>query len=179
MISCKKDLKEYIIADAMASGRSPTFSIRSWFTNPIWRYQRLLRQREYLINCKPNRGFWRIVRVLNYLRYNRLGVRLGLTIPPNTFGKGLYITHIGTIVVNHKARIGENCVLNACVNIGNNWGDVEAVPTIGKNCFIGPGAKIYGHIVIGDNVRIGANAVVNKSFPEGNCKLVGVPAKRK
>jgi serine O-acetyltransferase len=46
----------------------------------------------------------------------------------------------------------------------------------GDNVYIGPGAKIFGPIVIGNNVAIGANAVVNKSF-QHNCTIAGVPAK--
>ena len=52
----------------------------------------------------------------------------------------------------------------------------EEAPEIGDNCFIGPGAKIFGKIKIGDNVAIGANAVVNKSFGN-NVTIAGVPAK--
>lgn len=37
---------------------------------------------------------------------------------------------------------------------------------------------MFGDIIIGDNVKIGANAVVNRSFPEGNCTIVGVPARK-
>jgi serine O-acetyltransferase len=51
------------------------------------------------------------------------------------------------------------------------------VPRIGDNCYLGPGAKLFGAIVIGDNTVIGANAVVNKSFPNGNVTLGGVPAR--
>lgn len=47
---------------------------------------------------------------------------------------------------------------------------------IGNNCVIYPGAKIFGKITIGDNCIIGANAVVNKSFPN-DCVIGGVPAK--
>ena len=52
----------------------------------------------------------------------------------------------------------------------------EEAPIIGDNCFIGPGAKLFGKIKIGDNVAIGANAVVNKSFGD-NVTIAGVPAK--
>ena len=52
----------------------------------------------------------------------------------------------------------------------------EEAPIIGDNCFIGPGAKLFGKIKIGNNVAIGANAVVNKSF-EDNVTIAGVPAK--
>lgn len=51
-----------------------------------------------------------------------------------------------------------------------------ASPTIGNNVYIGPGAKIFGDIQIADGVKIGANAVVNKSCLHKNAILVGVPA---
>lgn len=101
---------------------------------------------------------------------------LGFTIPINTCGAGLSIAHVGTIVINGKVRIGENCRIHVCVNIGASAQNSHAVPVIGDNCYIGPGAKLYGDIQLGNNVAIGANAVVNKSF-EGNCILAGIPAK--
>ena len=55
-------------------------------------------------------------------------------------------------------------------------GENGKAPTIGDNCFIGPGAKLFGDIKIGDNVAIGANAVVNKDFGD-NVTIAGVPAK--
>lgn len=99
------------------------------------------------------------------------------TIPINVFSEGLAIVHVGTIVVSPKARIGKNCRIHVCVNIGSAWvKGVSGVPVIGDNVYIGPGAKIFGPITIGDNVAIGANSVVNSSFPS-NCTIAGVPAK--
>ena len=43
---------------------------------------------------------------------------------------------------------------------------------------MGSGAKIFGAVILGNNMAIGAKAVVNKSFPEGNCTIGGVPAKK-
>ena len=63
------------------------------------------------------------------------------------------------------------------MNIGTEAGKSDAAPMIGDNCYIGPGAKIFGPIEIGSGSVIGANAVVNKSFPEGNQTLGGIPAK--
>lgn len=60
-----------------------------------------------------------------------------------------------------------------CVNIGLKNGKA---PTIGNNVYIGPGAKLFGGIRIGDNVVIGANAVVNCDFPS-NVSVAGVPAR--
>ena len=50
---------------------------------------------------------------------------------------------------------------------------------LGDNIYLGPGAKIFGLVVIADGCKIGANAVVNKSCEQKNSVLVGVPAQRK
>ncbi|HEY3363291.1 MAG TPA: hypothetical protein VGK06_16105 [Methanosarcina sp.] len=49
---------------------------------------------------------------------------------------------------------------------------------MGNNVYIGPGAKIFGNIVIADNIAIGANSVVNKSFYERGISIAGIPAKK-
>lgn len=59
--------------------------------------------------------------------------------------------------------------------MGGGYGK-EGYPVIGDNCYIGTGAKIFGNITIGDNVKIGANAVVNKSFGS-NVTIAGIPAR--
>lgn len=107
-------------------------------------------------------------------RHHVLGIRLGFDIPINVFDGGLKISHFGYIVVNSKAKIGCNCEIHQGVHIGYSKG----VPTIGNNVWLGPGAKLYGDIVIADNCRIGANAVVNKSFTEEGITIAGVPAKK-
>ncbi len=107
--------------------------------------------------------------------HHHQGIKYNIQIPPNVFGAGLRINHIGTIIVNNNAKIGEWCDLHACVNIGQDV-DGEA-PIIGNDVYIGPGAKIYGAIEIGDNTMIGANAVVNKSFTQNDVVIVGVPGK--
>lgn len=81
------------------------------------------------------------------------------------------------IVVNGGAKIGANCRIHVDVNIGTEAGKDSAAPKIGDNCYIAPGAKIFGPITIGAGTVIGANAVVNKSFPDGNQTLGGVPAR--
>ena len=102
-------------------------------------------------------------------------IKLGFTIPPNVFGKGLNIHHYGCIVVNEHVRVGENCNIQQCVNIGQNYTHND-VPEIGNNVYIGPGAKIFGKIYIADGCAIGAGAVVNKSFEEPGMVIVGNPA---
>jgi len=149
-------------------------NLKNIIYNDIWLFQRLLRKLEYLTNCKGNELFLLITK----LRFNRLSTKLGFTIPINVFGPGLSIAHKGTIVVNKSVKVGTNCRLHVCVNIGSQAGQGDLAPTIGDNCYIGPGVKIFGAISIADNTAIGANAVVNKSFIEEGVTIAGVPAKK-
>lgn len=88
-------------------------------------------------------------------------------------GWNLFIQHGFSTVVSAK-EIGEYCWINQQVTIGYS-NDAEP-PTIGNGVRITAGAKVLGAISIGDNVIIGANAVVVKNVEEG--KIVGgVPAK--
>lgn len=142
--------------------------------NEIYIFERRLRKLEYAINCQRNI----LIRIIRKYLFRRISIKLGFSIPPNTFGPGLSIAHRGTIVVNGGARIGANCRIHADVNIGTEAGKSASAPKIGDNCYIGPGAKIFGEIVIGPGTVIGANSVVNKSFPDGNQTLAGIPARK-
>ncbi len=143
----------------------------------IWKFQRLLRKVEYYTNCETS-IISRAYRYYLIVRFNNLSGRLGFTILPNVFGPGLSIAHRGTIVINPSAKIGANCRIHTCVNIGTGAGHSDLAPKIGDNVYIGPGAKIFGDIVIADGIAIGANAVVNKSFTEKGIGIAGVPAKK-
>ena len=89
-------------------------------------------------------------------------------------GGGFYIQH-GFATYISAQRIGENCSVNQQVTIGYN--SDGKCPIIGKNCMITCGAKVLGGITIGDNTRIGANAVVIRDYKRGYGVLAGVPAK--
>ncbi|MCW9014597.1 MAG: serine acetyltransferase [Gammaproteobacteria bacterium] len=170
MIKSFDDLQQYLEADRISLQREKT--IRALLFDDIWKFQRLLRKYEYIVNCKRN-IMWRVI---VRIRLRILESKLGYTIPPNVFGPGLAIAHRGTIVVNPEVKVGANCRLHVCVNIGTQAGTTAEVPEIGNNCYIGPGAKLFGKIILGDNIVIGANAVVNKSFNAG-ITIGGVPAK--
>lgn len=107
-------------------------------------------------------------------RYQMLCNKYLIHIPLNTCEKGLSIAHTGNIVINSQAKIGKNCRIHMGVNIGSNKGKA---PILGDNVYIGPGAKIFGEIEIGNNIIVGANAVVNKSCLVDHAVLAGVPAK--
>jgi serine O-acetyltransferase len=83
------------------------------------------------------------------------------------------------LIVNPEARIGANCHIFNGVVIGmeHRYYSGDA-PVIGNNIYIGPGAKIFGPITIADNIAIGVNAVVNKSFMEPGITIAGVPARK-
>ncbi|WP_225036345.1 serine O-acetyltransferase [Winogradskyella sp. SM1960] len=179
MIQSKLDYKNYLKQDKVAL-RLKSLSLSAKFLyffspNFIWEFQKLLRKVEYYENCKNSK----IAKIYYYyLRYKfkNLSLKLGFSIPPNVFGPGLAIVHYGTIVINSNAKVGSNCRMHACVNIGASSGEVEA-PQLGDNIYIAPGVKIYGNIKIPNNTAIGANAVVNKSFDLEHMAIAGVPAK--
>ncbi|OGP23634.1 MAG: hypothetical protein A2X93_07215 [Deltaproteobacteria bacterium GWC2_56_8] len=121
--------------------------------------------------------FLRLLTVPYNILYFVLSVFTGLNIPIEAvIGKGLYIGHWGGVTIHPQAVIGKNLNLSQGVTIGESGrGDERGVPVIGDNVYIGPGAKVFGKIVIGNNVAIGANAVVNKSVPD-NAVVGGIPA---
>ena len=111
-------------------------------------------------------------------RKDRAGGRLGAEIYDLTpIGKGLHIAHSGCIIIHSGAVLGENVSISQGVTIGQTLKNGEVlVPVIGDNVYIAPGAKVIGGIHVGNNVAIGANAVVNKDVPD-NAVVAGVPAR--
>ncbi|WP_297572274.1 serine acetyltransferase [uncultured Deefgea sp.] len=81
-----------------------------------------------------------------------------------------------SIFVSGAAVIGKNCVIFQQVTIGSNTlldSNGRGAPIIGDNCYIGAGAKIVGKVIIGNNVRIGANTVVHKDVPDNSVVVSG------
>ena len=90
-------------------------------------------------------------------------------------GDNFVIDHFGGIVVSGYARFGANCRIRNGVVVGLKNVEEPIAPVFGDNVDIGAGAKILGPIRIGNNVRIGANAVVLCDVPDDHV-AVGVPA---
>lgn len=111
--------------------------------------------------------------------YKLVQVVAGIELPCDVeIGRHFVIDHFGGIVISGYAKFGDNCrIRNGCV-VGLARVDDPCAPTIGNNVDIGAGAKLLGRIRIGDNVRIGANAVVVSDVP-ANSIAVGVPARIK
>ena len=117
--------------------------------------------------------------LLYKILYKFIQVITGIELPCEvTVGKNFRIDHFGGIIISGFASFGDNCVIRDGVTVGLRRVDDPVAPQIGNNVDIGTGAKVLGGITIGDNVVIGANAVVLEDVPS-NSIAVGVPARIK
>jgi len=100
----------------------------------------------------------------------------GVDIHPGAIlGTGLFIDHATGVVIGETAEVGDDVMIYHGVTLGGTGGDTgKRHPTIGDRVIIGAGAKVLGPIKIGDDSRIGANAVVVKEVPSSSV-VVGVP----
>lgn len=104
-------------------------------------------------------------------------VLTGIELPCEvTLGRRFRIDHFGGIVISGDAVFGDDCVIRNGVTVGLKHTGRAGAPTFGNRVDIGAGAKILGSIRIGDDVFIGANAVVLTDIPS-NSVAVGVPAR--
>jgi serine O-acetyltransferase len=111
--------------------------------------------------------------VLQKLNEAVSGIRLPASVH---IGPGLFIMHAGNIGIHPLARIGANFTLAPGASIaGKRHGQVTGAQ-LGDNVFLGSGARIVGPVRIGNDVIIGANAVVLKDLPDG-AVAVGNPAR--
>jgi serine O-acetyltransferase len=95
--------------------------------------------------------------------------------PGAVLGSGLFIDHATGVVIGETAEVGDDVTIYQGVTLGGSGGDTgKRHPTVGDRVTIGAGAKILGPIKIGDDSRIGANAVVVKPVPS-SAVVVGVP----
>jgi serine O-acetyltransferase len=102
---------------------------------------------------------------------------LGTELPCETVvGRRLAIEHIGGIAISGDAIFGDDCVLRQGVTVGLRNRGIRGSPRIGNRVDIGAGAKLLGPIQIGDDVAIGANAVVMCDVPS-NSIAIGIPAR--
>ena len=181
MIKSRKDLKEYLEADAI--NYKVKFGFRgfllSLISSPvsdqkyIWKYIKAMRYAEYYINKYHS---YKTPFALYYLhKMRKYGRITGFQIHPGTIGKGVTIWHWGPIIIGGKSLLGEYCTLRPPILLGHKNTDQPA-PIIGNNVEINSGVKIIGAISIGDDVIIGPNAVVNKDVPSHSV-VVGIPAR--
>lgn len=119
-----------------------------------------------------------LIYVLCWLYYSHLQNKFGVDIPVQTkIGDGFLIEHCGGIVMNPKVSIGRNCNVYNGVTIGKEKrGLREGNPVIGDQVWIGANAVIVGKIKVGNDVMIAPGAFVNFDVPDHSIVL-GNPAR--
>lgn len=102
----------------------------------------------------------------------------GIEIHPGAkIGRRFFIDHGMGVVIGETTEIGDDVTIYQGVTLGGTGKEKgKRHPTIKNNVVIGSGAKILGPIVVGENSKIGAGAVVLKDVPP-NSTVVGVPAR--
>jgi len=109
------------------------------------------------------------------IRYEVLCVLTGSDVGIGAqFGRNLRLPHPVGVVIHTNAVLGDDCMLMQQVTVGM-LAD-HRTPVIGSRVYIGTGAKVLGGIRVGDDARIGANAVVLQDVPAG-ATAVGIPAR--
>tara|TARA_Y100000590_G_scaffold417489_1_gene517294 strand:- start:674 stop:1243 length:570 start_codon:yes stop_codon:yes gene_type:complete len=109
----------------------------------------------------------------------------GIEIHPKAkIGKNLFIDHGMGVVIGETSEIGDDVTIYHMVTLGgispsinsDEQRDIKRHPTLKNNVVVGSGAQVLGPVTVGENAKIGANAVVTKNVPE-NAVMVGIPAK--
>lgn len=169
-IKSKKELNFYLMADMMMNRGCFKKTFKMWLRGIIAPDYVM----DYLYSMRKT-SFYEInsIKGIYYRwKFKRLGRKLSFSIEPDVFGYGLLIPHYGTIVVGEN-QIGNYAVLQTSTCISGNH------KIIGDGLYMATGAKITSKLVLGDNVTVGANSVVNKSYPESNIFIAGIPAEFK
>jgi len=99
--------------------------------------------------------------------------------PGATIGRRFFIDHGMGIVIGETAEIGDDVLMYHQVTLGGrSRGRFKRHPTVGNRVLLGAGAKLIGPITIGDDAKIGANALVVDDVPAG-AVVVGIPGKKR
>jgi len=121
-----------------------------------------------------NKGFKLIARLISQFSRFMTGIEIH---PAAKIGEGLFIDHGMGDVIGETAEIGDNVTIYQGATLGGTGKETgKRHPTIGNNVVISTGAKVLGPFKVGDNSKIGANAVVLSEVPP-NCTVVGVPGR--
>lgn len=182
MIKNRAELKKYLLEDSKKNRIENINSINGRFQYYIrlmvgseqthaLRYLRVLRHYEYWLNQTNESFFKYCCKIMEYwykIRWQRLGLKYGINIGPNMVGYGLKIPHIAGGIIINCLHMGNFCSVNSGVVIGSHK---NKRPLIGNNCLFCIGAKIYGDINIGNNVKVAPNSVVYTNV-DSNCIVV-------
>ncbi len=122
-----------------------------------------------------------IARIISQLARFLTGIEIH---PKAKIGKNFFIDHGMGVVIGETSEIGDNVTIYHMVTLGgispsidsDGQRNVKRHPTLKNNVVVGSGAQVLGPVTVGENAKIGANAVVTKNVPE-NAVMVGIPAK--
>lgn len=121
-----------------------------------------------------NRGLKYPARFVSFMSRWFTGIEIH---PGAKIGKGFFIDHGMGVVIGETAEIGDNVTLYHGVTLGGtSWKAGKRHPTLKDGVVIGAGAKVLGPVEIGENARVGSNAVVTKAVPDG-ATAVGIPGR--
>lgn len=161
-------------------------------------YSKIRKYGEGFFSIMLNQSFWAIFqyRIANRIYYSGLPkwlrkflfvftmlwqklveIMTGITIPAGTkIGHSFYIGHFGGVHISPFAVIGNNCNLSQGVTIGvGGTGKRRGVPVIGDNVYVGANAVLAGPITVSNNVLVAAASLLVTDAPE-DAVMMGVPA---
>lgn len=120
-------------------------------------------------------GFKWLGRFISHLARWLTGIEIH---PGAKIGERVFFDHAMGVVVGETAEIGDGCTIYQGVTLGGTslYKGAKRHPTLGKNVVVSAGAKVLGGFEVGDNAKIGSNAVVIKPVPAG-ATAVGIPAR--
>ena len=98
--------------------------------------------------------------------------------PAVVIGRRVFIDHGMGVVIGETAEIGDDCTIYQGVTLGGTslYRGTKRHPTLGKRVVVSAGAKVLGGFTVGDDAKVGSNAVVLKEVPAG-ATVVGVPGR--
>ena len=122
-----------------------------------------------------NHGLKWLGRFISHLSRGLTGIEIH---PGAKIGERVFFDHAMGVVVGETAEIGDGCTIYQGVTLGGTslYKGAKRHPTLGKNVVVSAGAKVLGGFEVGDNAKIGSNAVVIKPVPAG-ATAVGIPAR--
>lgn len=122
-----------------------------------------------------NHGFKWLGRFVSHIGRFLTGIEIH---PGAKLGERVFFDHAMGVVVGETAEIGDGCTIYQGVTLGGTslYKGTKRHPTLGKNVVVSAGAKVLGGFTVGDNAKIGSNAVVIKPVPAG-ATAVGIPAR--
>lgn len=123
-------------------------------------------------------GFRTLARIVSHLNRFITGIEIH---PGARIGRRLFIDHGMGVVIGETAEVGDDVLIYHGVTLGgltleSTGKPGKRHPTVGNGVAIGAGAQVLGPITVGDNARIGANAVVSRDVPAG-ATVIGIPAR--